>query len=139
MKEIVKNSLMKEYMNKTNLASSMVEENKIISYTYGYLDGYFEEKIYEKYVLESNNQGYYESYNTGCQDGIKDGSYVNKSALQKQKEEFIKELVIFDMINNRCRKDLTNQAQSIYDKYMKYGEISLDNNTIEIPKDKRKL
>lgn len=119
LKKIKKNVDM--YMCDKQVMSFNLPECKDQCYTFGYLDGYFDEKMYIEYV---NNSSKCEEklliYNDGYEKGLKDRTrirYNDPDLLKKEKIEWIKKLSLHDALNNVDSRNLNDDSMTMYEKY----------------------
>lgn len=119
LKKMQKN--MGKYMNNTKTLSNVSSTWQEQCYTFGYLDGYFDEQIYIEYIIESNdNESKLEVYNTGYEKGLKDRTkirYNNPEVLKKDTIEWVKKLALHDVLNNVETRNLKEKNKELYQKY----------------------
>ena len=104
--------LVQDYLFKTSIGYTGQD---LTCYAFGFIDGYLREKMFLDYVLESTKEEYLAIYN----DGIHKGSKYDIS--KKEKDNYIKKLAAFDMMNKMVERKLSPDAKAVYDDCLKYG------------------
>ena len=100
----------------------------------GYLDGYFDEKMYYFYIEnEKNNEDLLEIYAKGYKKGQTNRRKVkddDPKRLIAEKEEWLRKLALFDTTNNIDNRVLSEYAFDYYDLYK--DNIVLDLGSMKI-------
>ncbi len=95
----------------------------------GYLDGYFDEKMYCFYIEnEKNNEDFLEIYAKGYKKGQTNRKKVkddDPKRLIAEKEEWLRKLALFDTTNNIDNRVLSEYAFDYYDLYKDNIELDL--------------
>ena len=119
LKRMEKN--VEQYMRNTtslSYSSSVWQEQ---CYTFGYLDGYFQEKIYIEYICNSdNNEKKLKFYNEGFEEGTKYGKRTRMYEPEVFKQElsnWVKVLAIHDALNEVKRRNFKEDTMLLYEKY----------------------
>lgn len=128
-KEKIK-SRIKKYATKTSLNKD--SSKKIQCYSFGYIDGYFKEKMYQEYIPDENIKVY--------QIGIKEGTLErekNKKRAENQKEILLIKLAVFDAKNKNSKRNLSKEAEEIYNLHYQdvlnnVDDMPLDEETIKL-------
>ncbi len=97
-------------------------------YTFGYLDGYFDEDVYIEYIVDTMNNDekimvYKAGFEKGSFDKKRDNIYESKS-LKNEKIEWLKKLALHDSLNNVESRNLKEDSLNIYNHYRE-GTFSL--------------
>ena len=98
-------------------------------YTFGYLDGYFDEDVYIEYIVDTMNNDekimvYKAGFEKGSFDKKRDNIYESKS-LKNEKIEWLKKLALHDSLNNVESRNLKEDSLNIYNHYRE-GTFSLN-------------
>ena len=95
----------------------------------GYLDGYFDEKVYYSYIeTEKNNEDLLKIYAKGYKKGQTNRRKVKDEEpkqLIKEKEEWLRKLALFDTMNNVNNRVFSEYAFDYYDLYKNNIELDL--------------
>ena len=97
-------------------------------YTFGYLDGYFDEDVYIEYIVDTmNNEEKIKTYKTGFDKGVFDkkrASIYEPKLLKSERIEWLKKLALHDALNNIDFRGLKKDSLDTYNNY-KQGTFSL--------------
>lgn len=112
---------MDKYMYRTNVTSYSLSEWKDESYFFGYLDGYFDEELYIKYIMNDiNNEERLKLYKSGFDKGLFDrkrAKAYEPKLLMKEKDEWIQKLVMYDTFNHVDYRNLKEDSFDAYNNY----------------------
>lgn len=121
-------NIMEEYMYDTTTSSRQSFNVEEQCYVFGYLDGYFDEKVYFEYILSTiNNETCLETYQKGFDKGNFDKKRANiyePKVLKNDKIEWIKKLALHDTLNNVEFRNLKENSLNAYNSY-KNGTFNL--------------
>lgn len=119
LKKMQKN--IENYMRNTTVLSNASNCWQEQCYTFGYLDGYFEEQVYIQYIINSDiNESKLEVYNTGYEKGLKDGKRIRIYDSNQYKQDrlgWIKSIALHDVLNDIETRNLKDDTKELYEKY----------------------
>lgn len=125
LKNVQKNA--SKYQTNSKVSNSQSEWNEQC-YTFGYLDGYFEESVYIECIINTNNkEKKIEIYNKGYEKGTKDGKRIKLYEPKVYKEDrltWIKALALHDALNNVENRNFKEETSALYETYQN-GVFSL--------------
>lgn len=112
----------KQYLYSTEITETPNEEQQ---YTFGYLDGYFDEMTYNCYLTEENDR----LYSLGYSEGLKDREKAKEIA-DLNKIKWLVKLAIHDSENNVRDRFLSKEAMEIYIAHYQENNFSIEQENI---------
>lgn len=108
---------MEKYMYENSIPSYDTSNWQEQCYIFGYLDGYFNENLYKTYITnDQKNQEKINHYQTGYNAGTKDRDKQETNTVNKEKQEWLKRIALFDFLNQEPIRNLKKDSLKIYKK-----------------------
>lgn len=114
--------LKSKYIFNTEVTSKDLECTKKQCYSYGYLDGYFDEVVYEENLEMCDIHKKY--YNLGYQDGVNDRLNIKDMDDYKLcKGNWIKAIADYDDKNNVKIRKLSRNSLGMYNSFREEKQV----------------
>ena len=104
-----------KYIYQTSITSDNKETIKRQCFAFGYLDGYFDEVVYEENIeiCDIENKYYAKGYQEGVAERLKNN---NNILLKVEKTEWVKKLAIYDSMNDINGRKLSSLYKDLYEE-----------------------
>ena len=111
-----------KYIYQTSVTSDNKETIKRQCFAFGYLDGYFDEVVYEENIEICDIENKY--YNFGFLEGNNDRLRQDNDILLKvEKTQWVKKLALYDSMNGINGRKLSSAYKNLYEEIYKNNLI----------------